>query len=141
MLGGALCWAVYTIISRYALAGDRAPSALALTTITTLWAAALLSVGFPLEWSDWSLGAVSVEAWASILYLGAGGTALAFVWYAQGLAKLGPARASVFNNLVPVFGVLLGTWLLNEALLASMVVGGLIALLGVSLTNWTPRPK
>jgi len=102
MLGGAVCWAVYTIISRYALAGDRAPSALALTTITTLWAAALLSVGFPLEWSDWSLGAVTMEAWASILYLGAGGTALAFVWYAQGLARLGPARASVFNNLVPV---------------------------------------
>ena len=39
MLGGALCWAVYTIISRYALAGDRAPSALALTTVTTLWGA------------------------------------------------------------------------------------------------------
>jgi drug/metabolite transporter (DMT)-like permease len=36
---------------------------------------------------------------------------------------------------------LLGTWLLDEALLASMVVGGLIALLGVSLTNWSPRPK
>jgi drug/metabolite transporter (DMT)-like permease len=46
----------------------------------------------------------------------------------------------VFNNLVPVFGVLLGTLLLGETLLASMLVGGLIALAGVSLTNWSAAP-
>ena len=93
----------------------------------------------PFEWSEWTLSAATEEAWLAIVYLGAGGTALAFVWYAQGLARLGPARTSVFNNLVPVFGVLLGTWVLGEPLLASMVVGGCIALIGVSLTNWSPR--
>ena len=62
---------------------------------------------------------------------------MGFVWYAQGLQRLGAARTAVFNNLVPVFGVLLGTLLLDEVLLASMVVGGLVALAGVSLTNWS----
>lgn len=139
MLGGALCWMLYTIIGRYALSGQGALSPLALTTITALWGALMLSLGVPMEWHSWQLQAISWQAAGSVVYLGAGGTALAFVWYAQGLAKLGPARTAVFNNLVPVFGVILGTLLLDEVLLASMVVGGLVALAGVSLTNWTPR--
>lgn len=140
MLGGASCWAAYTVIGRYAFAGEGAPSALAMTTVTALCGALLLSLGMPFEWSSWRADAVRWDAWAGIAYLGAGGTALAFVWYAQGLKRLGPARTAVFNNLVPVFGATFGALLLGEAILPSMVVGGLIALAGVSLTNWTgPR--
>jgi drug/metabolite transporter (DMT)-like permease len=140
MLGGAACWAIYTVVGRLALGGEAALSPLAVTTLSTLWGALMLSAGVPFEWPHWQAGEVSVAAWASILYLGAGGTALGFVWYAQGLQQLGAARTAVFNNLVPVFGVLLGTLLLGETLLASMLVGGLIALAGVSLTNWSAAP-
>lgn len=143
MLGGAVCWAVYTIVSRVALSGADAPSPLAITTVTTLWGAAMLSLGMPAEWSRWQLADVGWDAWAGVAFLGAGGTALAFVWYAQGVQALGAARTSVFNNLVPVFGVTFGALLLGERILPSMVLGGLIALAGVSLTNWTrssPRP-
>ncbi|MFM7627505.1 MAG: DMT family transporter [Gammaproteobacteria bacterium] len=145
MLGGATCWAAYTVIGRYAFAGEGAPSALAMTTVTTLCGASLLSLGMPFEWSSWQAAQVHWDGWASIAYLGAGGTALAFVWYAQGLKRLGPARTAVFNNLVPVFGASFGALLLGEAILPSMVVGGLVALAGVSLTNWSgpsaPRPS
>ena len=137
MLGGAGCWAIYTVVGRFALSGAGSLSPLAITTVTTLWGALMLSLGMPFEWSTWQAGTVSAAAWASIVYLGAGGTALAFVWYAEGLQKLGAARTAVFNNLVPVFGVTLGTLLLGEPLLASMLVGGLVAIVGVSLTNWT----
>jgi drug/metabolite transporter (DMT)-like permease len=119
------------------LSGGGSLSPLAITTVTTLWGALMLSVGMPFEWSSWQASAVSPAAWAAIVYLGAGGTALAFVWYAEGLQKLGAARTAVFNNLVPVFGVTLGTALLGEPLLVSMLVGGLVAIVGVSLTNWT----
>lgn len=137
MLGGAICWAIYTVVGRYALDGEAAASPLAITTVTTLWGAVMLSFGIPFEWQAWDASQVSIAAWASIVYLGAGGTALGFVWYAQGLQRLGAARTAVFNNLVPVFGVLLGTLLLDEPLLISMVVGGLVALSGVMLTNWS----
>lgn len=143
MLGGAACWATYTLIGRFAFAGDGAPSALAMTTVTTLCGALFLSLGMPFEWSSWRAAEVRWDGWASIAYLGALGTALAFVWYAQGLQRLGPARTAVFNNLVPVFGAAFGALLLGEAILPSMWIGGLIALAGVSLTNWSgPRgPK
>ena len=137
MIGGALCWAVYSVIGRDALSGEGAPSPLALTTLTTLCGALLLSLGIPFEWQDWQSSALRFDVWAGILYLGAGGTALAFVWYADGLRAIGPARTTVFNNLVPVFGVIFGSLILGEPVLVSMWVGGLIAILGVSLTNWS----
>jgi drug/metabolite transporter (DMT)-like permease len=141
MLGGAICWAFYTVVGRFALGGEGAPSPLAMTAVTTLWGALMLSLGVPAEWSQWRLAQVGWDAWAGIAFLGAGGTALAFVWYAQGLRTLGAARTSVFNNLVPVFGVVFGALLLGEQILPSMVIGGLVALAGVSLTNWTRPPR
>lgn len=137
MLGGAGCWAIYTVVGRYALNGEAAASPLALTTVTTLWGALMLTAGMPFEWDGWQVHDISFAAWASIVYLGAGGTALAFVWYAEGLQQLGAARTAVFNNLVPVFGVLFGTLLLGEPLLISMLIGGAVAITGVTLTNWS----
>lgn len=62
--------------------------------------------------------------------MGSFGTAVACVWFHEGVKALGAARAAVFTNLVPVFGVLLAVLLLGEPLLASMVVGGLVTLAG-----------
>ena len=56
---------------------------------------------------DWSMI-------VSLLYLGVCGTALAFVWYYMSVKKLGAAVTSIFNNLVPVFGVLISVLLLGE---------------------------
>ncbi|HJW51853.1 MAG TPA: DMT family transporter, partial [Burkholderiaceae bacterium] len=72
-------------------------------------------------------------------YLGLLGTAVGFVWFYEGVKALGAARASVFTNLVPVFGVSLAVLLLGEPLLASMIVGGFVTLAGVSLTNLTKK--
>jgi drug/metabolite transporter (DMT)-like permease len=88
---------------------------------------------FELPQVQWSrLGALDVIA---IVYLGLAGTALSFVWFYEGVNRLGAARASVFGNLVPVFGVALAMLVLGEPLFASMVVGGLVVVAGVSLTN------
>ncbi|VWB11570.1 DMT family transporter [Burkholderia lata] len=136
MLCAVLSWAAYTVIGRRALDGL---SPLAATTYAALWGLALLIVahlfgsparsGTPLTW----------QAVASMLYLGAIGTVVAFVWYSQGIRELGPARAAVFTNLVPVFGVLLSVALLGEPLSPSMLVGGALVIAGVALTNRARR--
>lgn len=136
MLCAVLSWAAYTVIGRRALDGL---SPLAATTYAALWGLALLVVahlfgspadsGTPLTW----------QAVASMLYLGAIGTVVAFVWYSQGIRELGPARAAVFTNLVPVFGVLLSVALLGEPLSTSMLAGGTLVIAGVALTNRAKR--
>jgi drug/metabolite transporter (DMT)-like permease len=80
--------------------------------------------------------------WANLgamAYLGVVGTAVAFVWYYQGVRAIGPTRSAVFNNLVPIFGMTSGVLVLGEPLHASMVVGGLVALAGVTLVNLPSR--
>ena len=63
-----------------------------------------------------------------------GGTALAFTWFADGVKRLGAARASAFVNLVPVFAVLQAAILLDERLGLSVLAGGLLVIAGVWMT-------
>jgi drug/metabolite transporter (DMT)-like permease len=71
----------------------------------------------------------------SLIYLGVLGTALAFVWYYMSVKKLGASVTSIFNNLVPVFGVAISVLLLGEPLLWSMLVGGAVTIFGVLLVS------
>lgn len=135
MFGGVLSWVVYTLVGRSMMRRPDALSPLATTAYASTLGLLLLAAAaaFELPQVQWSkLGAIE---FAALAYMGLFGTAVAFVWYYEGVKVLGAARASVFTNLVPVFGVLLAVVLLGEPLLASMVVGGLVALAGVSLAS------
>jgi drug/metabolite transporter (DMT)-like permease len=105
MLGAVCAWAAYTLIGRKVLQGLS-------PVLATLWAV----------------------LWG-VLFLGVLGTAVAFVWYYEGINKLGAARTVVFNNLVPIFGVLLGWLLLNEPVSGSVIIGGGMAIVGIFLVN------
>ncbi|HEY1044543.1 MAG TPA: DMT family transporter [Telluria sp.] len=132
MLGGVVSWAAYTLIGRRALTNL---SPIAATTYAAIWGLLFLSFGAAGQIGDVEWAALPATAYASIVYLGAFGTVIGFVWYYEGVKAIGPSRASVFNNLVPVFGVVLAALLLGEAILVSMVVGGLLVVAGVTLTN------
>lgn len=129
----AICgWAAYTIIGRHALKGL---SPIAATTYASLWGLLLLGLGAVLEIPQFEPAHMRWEVLASLVYLGAFGTVVGFVWYYEGVKSIGPSRTAVFNNLVPVFGISLGSLILGESILTSMVVGGLLVIAGVTLTN------
>ncbi len=132
MFTGVCAWAAYTILGRHALRGL---SPIAATTYAALWGLMLLSVGAAMEMPQLERSHFTWPVVASIFYLGAFGTVIGFVWYYEGVKKIGPARTAVFNNLVPVFGISFSALLLGEPILASMVIGGLLVIAGVSLTN------
>jgi drug/metabolite transporter (DMT)-like permease len=132
MLGAVLSWATYTLISRKVL---ETLSPIAATTYGTLWGFIFLSIAAVGEFKDIDLTLLDWSVWISVFYLGALGTVLAFIWFYQGIQTVGPSRTAIFTNLVPAFGVLFSAVLLGEPILISMVVGGLIAVLGVSLVN------
>jgi drug/metabolite transporter (DMT)-like permease len=134
MLLAVLSWAAYTLIGRTAL---ESLSPIAATTYAALWGLGFLSIGAAGEIGSVSWTTLGWQVWASILYLGAFGTVFAFIWYYQGVRAIGPSRTAVFNNLVPAFGVIMSAVLLGEQILASMIIGGLLTALGVSLTNRT----
>jgi drug/metabolite transporter (DMT)-like permease len=125
-------WAAYTIIGRHALKGL---SPIAATTYASLWGLLLLGCGAAFEWQALDLTRITWQVVASTVYMGAFGTVIAFIWYYEGIKAIGPTRTAVFNNLVPVFGISLGALLLHEPILLSMIVGGMLVIVGVSLTN------
>lgn len=135
MFAAVLSWAAYTVIGRIAFASL---SPLAGTTWAALWGLTFLLLASGTELASVHWQAVPWPVWAAVLYLGAFGTVLGFVWYGQGVKAIGPARTVVFNNLVPVFGVGLASLVLGESLSVSMGVGGTLSVLGVMLTNRKP---
>jgi drug/metabolite transporter (DMT)-like permease len=132
MFGGVCAWAAYTIIGQRALRGL---TPIAATTYAALWGCSFLLVGAAFEWRDVHWATLGWRAGLSVLYLGALGTVLGFVWYYEGVRAIGPARTAVFINLVPVFGVALAALLLGEPVLLSMLIGGAMVIAGVTLTN------
>lgn len=127
-----LNWAAYTLISRKA---TESMSSIAATTYAALWGLTFLSVGAMDELGSVRWSSIGWQVWVSVLYLGAMGTVVAFIWYQEGIRAIGPSRTAVFTNLVPAFGVLLSAAVLGEVVLASMLVGGVLSTVGVFLTN------
>jgi len=135
MLLGITSWAAYTIIGRFSLRGM---TPIAATTYAAAWGLVQLSIAAAWEWPGFDPSVLDFKVVAAIAYLGIFGTAIGFIWYYQGVKEIGPARTAVFNNLVPVFGVLLAALLLSEPILISMIVGGGLVIAGVTLTNLQP---
>lgn len=129
LIGCVLCWTVYSLLARVAL---RSLSPLTVTTGACCWGSLLL-VGLWLSQGAQLPAAVSLSTGSAIAYLGLGGTALAFCLYANGIERLGAARAGLFINLVPVFGSAIGALLLQEPLSGLTLLGGLLVLAGVGL--------
>lgn len=132
MFGAVSGWAAYTLIGRFAL---KNLSPIAATTYSAMWGLGFLALGATTEIALLDLSRVTWQVIASIIYLGAAGTVIGFIWYYEGVKAIGPSRTSVFNNLVPVCGVAFGAVLLGEPILISMLIGGAMAITGVALTN------
>jgi drug/metabolite transporter (DMT)-like permease len=132
MLGAVFSFVTYGVVGRLALAGL---TPIAATTYAALWGLLFLAVGATFELQKFDASAVALSDLAALLYLGAFGTVIAFVWYYAGIRAIGASRTAVFINLVPLFGVLLGALLLGETVSISMIVGGAIAIAGVMMTS------
>ncbi|MBC3807205.1 DMT family transporter [Undibacterium seohonense] len=132
MLGAVGSWTAYTILGKHALKGL---SPIAATTYASLWGLALLCMGAVNQLPLLDTSKLTWQVVSAIVFLGIFGTVIGFVWYYEGVKAIGPARTAVFNNLVPVFGVTLSSLMLKEPVLISMIVGGLLVIAGVSLTN------
>lgn len=76
-----------------------------------------------------------ITGWLNIFYLGFFGTVLGFIWYYEGIKKLGPMKASIFINFVPISAIILSYFILNEPITISLFGGAILVITGVYLTN------
>jgi drug/metabolite transporter (DMT)-like permease len=132
IFGCVLSWVLYSIIGKAAM--KRLTPLTAVTFSCAIGAACLLPPachnGLLQDFSRYS-----TAAWAGIVYLGFFGSALGFCWYYEGIKAIGPSRAGVFINFVPLSGVILAHLLLQEPITAVIVVGAVFVVTGVYCTN------
>jgi len=81
----------------------------------------------------------TVENWWALFYLGFFGTVLGFFWYYQGIQKIGPSKAGVFINFVPVSAIVLSFLILDEPLTPALVAGAALVFSGIYLTTRPDR--
>lgn len=134
LVGAMLSWVAYTVVGKRVLE-DLTP------LVSNAWSCSIGAL-FLLPLAIYQARAVDVTAvpmaaWAGIAYLAVFASAIGFVWWYRGIREIGAARASVFINLNPVFGSLIGWLTLDEQLTAARLLGMAFVVSGVYLTTRT----
>ena len=78
---------------------------------------------------------------AGLGYLGIFPSVVALLLYNNALADIGPTRAAIYLNLLPVFTMLGAWWWLGDTILAVQVVGSLVVIGGVWCTLSPPSRR
>jgi len=132
---GLVSWALYTI------GGQRSMERFSPLTVnwTTLLSAVVLQI--PLLWTDQKMvvdgaASVSVGGWIALVYLIVFATALGQQAWLYGVRGIGPSRASIFGNLIPVSALLLSAVILGERIELRHLVGVVLIFAGVWLVSW-----
>ncbi len=89
----------------------------------------------PLALLFWPRQMPGALAWAALLALGILCSGVAYILYFRLIARAGPAKALSVTFLIPMFAVLYGSLLLDEALTPWMLLGGLIIIAGTALST------
>lgn len=132
IFGCVLSWTTYSLVGRRAM---RNLSPLVAVAYSAATGTLLLLPAALAEGMFGNMLTYSIKAWWSIGYLALFGTVLGFVWYYQGIVRIGSTRAGQFINIVPITAVALSIWLLNEPLTWSLLGGLVLVSGGLFLAN------
>jgi drug/metabolite transporter (DMT)-like permease len=129
-----LTWVAYSLIGKAVM---RHLSPLASVSYSAIVGAVALSIPACFEGLFQNIRNQSMLDWSCICYLGIFATVIGFVWYYQGVQRLGPTKTGLFINFIPVFAILCAFIILREPITISLVVGTALVISGVYLTNRT----
>ena len=136
ILGCVICWSSFTVLGKIIMK-DLKP----IIAITYACLAGTLILILPAYKENvlQNFMQYSVEVWLSVFVLGFLGTVLAFTWFYEGIDKIGPSRAGIFINFVPIFATLMAILILHEKLSSSLVIGAIFVVSGAYLTNYQAK--
>lgn len=77
---------------------------------------------------------ISLRAWGSVICIGVFSTAIALVFMNQLIKSIGPMRATSITLVIPIFAIVLGYFLLGEALDIGAIIGSVVILIGTYLS-------
>lgn len=129
-----VAWAIYSVVGRRVMQGI---SALAATAWASLGGSFLLLAAALAEGFDGSVVLTPV-GWAGMAYMILCSGVAAFYWWNHGVTFIGPSRAAVFSNVIPLAGMLLAAVFLHETVSPQQAAGAAMIISGVWLTTRAP---
>ena len=127
-----LIYAIYTLMLR-----DR-PKVSGVGFFAIISMAAFIT-SVPLLAAESALGETqwpTPEGWAILAFIAFFPSLLAQLFFLRAVGLIGPGRASIFTNLVPIFGPILAILMLGEPFHAYHAVALVLVLGGIMLAEW-----
>lgn len=139
--GAAGAWACSSILKKKMMTEPAKDAQEPLSPLhLTVWASTvgfgIQTVPFIVEVSQQGLSNPEFDAWVGIIFLAVFSTVLSYVWFADGIKKIGAGRASMYVYLVPIFGILSGWLLLDEKLGFSLVISFVLIVAGLLISQY-----
>jgi len=132
MVIAVLFWGIYSILMK------RVTVTIDSLTATTF--SAIIGWLLLIPFAIWEVMQTNHLQWnitsiTGLLYIGVFASVLAFLGWNEGVIQLGPGKASVFINLIPVFAAIFSFIFLHEGLSLYQLLGGGFVITGVLITN------
>ena len=142
MLLGMVLWALYTLNL------NRRPMTISLSVMMFVIAVVSLPLGLPLVLIELSASPLPPFAWlpfawlpfAGLVYMSAGTTLFAMVMYGYAIKRIGPAQASVFIHVMPLFACLFAALYGGESLYLYHAAGFVLVASGAIISCYRPAP-
>ena len=88
------------------------------------------------EWSSGDVQWPSMRGWEILAFITLGPSLLAQLFFLRAVELIGPSRASIFTNLVPIFGPMIAIIVLGEPFHFYHAVALVLVLGGIGLAEW-----
>lgn len=88
-----------------------------------------------------SLQTTTLKGWLIVIYVMTFPSILAQLFYARGLEMIGPNRASIFINLLPVMGTVLSVVIIGETFEMYHLIASVLVLVGIMLSEYAARMR
>jgi len=138
ILGSIFIWAVYSVAAKLAM-GKTSP--LVVTALGILLATfVVLPLGL-YEVNYLIKPVINTNVIMAAVFIGVGPTVLSLLLWNKGVMIIGPARASLFLNMVPIYVIVLSSYLLDETLYSYQIIGMVLIIGGSLYANRQPVAK
>lgn len=100
-----------------------------------------LPIWLVLDFKDFLNTPFHPQAFRAIILLAVFSSTLAFVFFTQSIRQLGVTKANTYINLIPVFVAILAFFILKDALGAQKIIGILVVVFGLFLSQLKKKNK
>lgn len=139
---GAFVWAFYSNITSKLSAAQYDP--ILITRRIFFWGIVFLVpfAGVSAVWGLSSFQVLNIFTWPAaghLAFLGVLASAICYITWNQSVAYLGPVKTSAYIYVIPVVTVIVAFFTLGEALTPQIIIGMILVIAGLVLSEWHPK--